>query len=136
MAEDALPGEQALREIVALCTSRGITPVLTAIPYPADEAQQQAINRAQLLADELNVAFVNLFDVEGLVNFETDCYDPASHLNPDGATKVTAYLGAWLAEHCGLADKRGNTRYTHWDAALAQYEQLRKAQWSAQSLID
>ena len=136
MAADTLPGEQALRDIVALCESRGITPVLTAIPYPADEAQQMAINRAQLLADELDVAFVNLFDVEGLVDFETDCYDPASHLNPDGATKVTAYLGAWLREHCQLADKRGDARYAHWDAALDEYEQLRRVKWSEQSLID
>ncbi len=136
MAQSELPGEQALRDIVELCCQRGIMPVLTAIPYPADEAQQMAINRAQLLSDELGVPFVNLFDVEGLVDFETDCYDPASHLNPDGAAKVTAYLGAWLKEHCALEDRRGDARYAHWDAALDEYEQMRKAQWSEMSLMD
>ena len=136
MAQETLPDEQALREMIGLCRRKGITPVLTAVPYPADDAQQRVMNRAQLLADELDVAFVNLFDVEGLVDFETDCYDPASHLNPDGATKVTAYLGAWLMEHCSLADKRGDARYAHWDMALAEYEQLRSAQWSEQSLLD
>ena len=102
----------------------------------ADEAQQQVINRAQTLANELNVQYVNLFDAEGLVDFETDCYDPASHLNPDGATKVTAYLGTWLTAQFDLVDKRGDARYAHWDAALGEYEQMRKAQWSAMSLID
>ena len=136
MAQQTLAGEPALREIISLCREKGIMPVLTGIPYPADEAQQQVINRAQTLANELNVQYVNLFDAEGLVDFETDCYDPASHLNPDGATKVTAYLGAWLSEQCALEDKRGDVRYAHWNAALAEYEQLRKAQWSEMSLID
>ena len=82
------------------------------------------------------MAFVNLFDEEGLVDFETDCYDPASHLNPDGAAKVTAYLGAWLAENCELVNKRSDARYAHWDAALAEYEQMRSAQWGGMSLLD
>ena len=136
LARQTLPGEQALRDIAALCREKGIELVLTAIPYPADEAQQQVMNRGALLADELDVPFVNLFDVEGLVDFEMDCYDPASHLNPDGASKVTAYLGAWLSENCGLTSKRGDIRYASWNAALAEYEQLRRDQWSAMSLMD
>ena len=135
-AVEVLPGEQALRDIVTLCRTKGIEPVLVAVPYPASREQQMVFNRAGLLAEELNVPLVNLLDVEGLVDFETDCYDPASHLNPDGATKVTAYLGAWLSEQYELEDKRGDMRYAHWDAALAEYEQLRKAQWSEMSLID
>ena len=135
MAPDELPGEQALRDIVALCREEGVAPVLTAVPYPADEAQQMAINRAQLLAQELDVPFINLFDVEGLVDFDTDCYDPASHLNPDGAAKVTAYLGAWLMEHCALEDRRGDSHYAHWDAALSEYEQMRRAQWDEKFLL-
>lgn len=136
MAQQELPGESALRAMVELCRQNGIAPVFTAVPYPASEEQQMAINRAQMIADELGVPFVNLFDVEGLVDFETDCYDPASHLNPDGATKVTAYLGAWLVEQFAFADKRDDARYAHWQAALDQYEQMRKAQWSEISLID
>lgn len=135
-AQQTLNGEGALREIIALCRDKGMEPVLTGIPYPADEAQQQVINRAQVLADELNVPYVNLFDVEGLVDFQTDCYDAASHLNPDGATKVTAYLGEWLTVHFDLADKRGDVRYAHWDAALDEYEKMRKVQWGEMSLID
>ena len=91
---------------------------------------------SEILADELNVPYVNLFDVEGLVDFQTDCYDATSHLNPDGATKVTAYLGEWLTAHFNLADKRGDARYAHWDAALDEYEKMRKVQWGAMSLID
>lgn len=136
MCDEEPAGAKWLRELVAFCREKGITPVLTGIPYPASEEQQMAINYAQRLAQELDVAYVNLFDVEGLVDFATDCYDEASHLNPDGATKVTAYLGAWLTEQYALEDKRGDARYAHWNAALEEYSQLRKAQWSAQSLID
>lgn len=136
MACEKLEGEDALRDIAAFCRSKGITLVLTALPYPADEEQQKVINRAQLLSDELNVPFINLFDEADLVDFETDCYDPASHLNPDGATKVTAYLGYWLTEHFDLEDKRGDVCYAHWNAALAEYEQLRKERWSEISMLD
>lgn len=124
-----------LAQIITFCREQGIIPVLTAIPYPADENQQKVINGAQVIAEEYDVPFLNLFDVKDLVNFETDCYDAASHLNPDGASKVTAYLGAWLMEHCGLEDKRGEAVYSHWDAALAEYELLRDECWGSMTLL-
>ncbi|MGN0997844.1 MAG: hypothetical protein ACI4PG_13135 [Candidatus Ventricola sp.] len=135
MAAEPAAGEEALRAIIALCRERGVEPVLTAIPFPAETGQQQRMNRARLISQELDVPFVDLFDVPGLVDFETDCYDPASHLNPDGASKVTAYLGAWLAERYAIEDKRQDERFALWDEALAEYERIRASQWGAQSLL-
>ena len=128
-------GKQAVREIIALCRERGIELVLTAIPFPADETMQRAMNSAQAIAEECGVPFLNLFEVEGLVDFETDCYDPMSHLNPDGAAKVTAYLGAWLDEHFDFTDKRTDPRYAHWNEALAEYERIYEECWSEMSLL-
>ena len=93
------------------------------------------INRAQLIAERYDISFVNLLDVPGLVDFETDCYDQASHLNPDGATKVTAYLGQWLSQTGVLEDHRGDETYAHWDAALAEYVLLRDAKWGEMTLL-
>lgn len=127
-------GKQALRRIIGLCQERGIQVILTAIPYPADEETQRMMNSAELIAQETGVEFLNLFDVEGLVDFEIDCYDEASHLNPDGAAKVTHYLGAQLADRFGVADRRGDARYAHWDEALEEYEALHREQWGPYKL--
>ncbi|MFR5795290.1 MAG: hypothetical protein ACLUI3_06835 [Christensenellales bacterium] len=62
VAADELPGEAALRRIIDTCRSNGIEPVLMALPAPVSEEEQMEMNRAQLLADELGVPFLNLFD--------------------------------------------------------------------------
>lgn len=125
-------GKQALRRIISLCKERGIGVVLTAIPYPADQETQKMMNSAQLIADATGTAFLNLFDVEGLVDFETDCYDEASHLNPDGASKVTDYLGEQLTRNFGVKDRRGDPRYAHWDDVLKEYEEHHEDVWGGQ----
>lgn len=120
--ETETPGREALRAIIGLCRERGIEVALTAIPYPAEAQRQRAMNGIQGLADACGVEYLNLFDVQGLIDFSTDCYDPMSHLNPNGAVKVTAYLGAWLAGNLCLSDKRGDPAYASWNEALAEYE--------------
>lgn len=106
VAADELPGEAALRRIIDTCRSNGIEPVLMALPAPVSEEEQMEMNRAQLLADELGVPFLNLFDEATGIDFTTDCYDYLGHMNPDGATKLTAFLGAWLSERYELTDHR------------------------------
>ena len=93
------------------------------------------MNRVQALAQELGVPFLNLFDVEGLVDFDTDCYDYLGHMNPDGATKITAYLGRWLTERYALEDRRGDAAYAHWNDRLALYEAAREEQWGGMTLL-
>lgn len=134
--ESEQPGEQALVRIAALCRENGIEPVFIAIPAPVSEEEQKHMNRVHALAAELGVPFVNLFDVEGLVDFDTDCYDYLGHMNPDGATKITAYLGQWLTAHYDLTDRRGDAAYAHWNDRLALYEAAREAQWGEMTLLD
>ena len=134
-SQEEQPGEAALRRIAALCRENGIEPVFMAIPAPVSEEEQMHMNRVQGLADELGVPFINLFDVEGLVDFETDCYDYLGHMNPDGASKITAYLGRWLTERYALEDRRGDAAYAHWDERLALYEAERAARWDGMTLI-
>ncbi|MDO5377304.1 MAG: hypothetical protein Q4G52_03115 [Clostridia bacterium] len=123
------PGRDALRRIISLCEELEIPVALIAIPYPADADAQLSMNSASFIAEEWNVPFLNLFDVPDLVDFSSDCYDAGSHLNPDGAAKVTAYLGAWLCERFDLPDHRTDDRYASWDDALTRFEQAFHAQW-------
>lgn len=128
MTGEELPGHQALREIAALCRARGVEPVFVALPGHASEQEQQNINSVQRVADELGVPFVNMLNM-GITDNQTDCYDWQGHLNPDGASKATAALGAWLDEHYDLPDRRGDGAYAHWNERLAQYEAYRAENW-------
>lgn len=135
VSEEELPGTQALRRIAALCRERGIEPVFVAIPAPISQEEQRNVNGVARVAQELGVPFVNLLDVEGLVDYETDCYDEVGHMNPDGASKVTAYLGDWLAGHYTLEDRRGTSGSAVWDERLALYEDFRAEQWGAMTRL-
>lgn len=49
-----------------------------------------------------------------IVDFETDCLDPASHLNPSGGRKVTDYLGKYIIENYDIKDRRDDINYAEW----------------------
>ena len=136
MNTEEMEGKDSLRAIAALCRENGIEPVFMAIPAPISEQEQMNVNSVQLVADELGVPFINMLDVEGLVDFDADCYDSLGHLNPDGASKVTAYLGAWLAEHYDFADKREDAAYADWNKTLAEYEAYREEVWGGMTRLD
>lgn len=129
MTQEELPGHQALREIAALCRARGIEPVFMALPGHASGQEQMDMNSVQRVADELGVPFVNMMRMD-IVDNQTDCYDWQGHLNPDGASKATAFLGVWLKAHYDLPDRRGDSAYAHWDDNLARYEAYRAENWT------
>lgn len=128
-------GVPALKKIISFCRENEIEPVMMVVPYPASERAQELINYAHLVAEETDTPFLDMMDVPGLVDYQTDCYDEGSHLNPDGATKVTAYLGKWLNENCVLPDRRNDENYAHWNEALEEYEILREMQWGDATLL-
>lgn len=131
-----MEGKDSLRKIAALCRENGVEPVFMAISAPISEQEQMNVNSVQLVADELGVPFINMLDVEGLVDFDSDCYDALGHLNPDGASKVTAYLGQWLSEHFDLEDKRSQAAYDHWNENLSAYETYREEVWGDMTRLD
>lgn len=130
-AEEELPGAQALRDIAALCRENGVEPVFIALPGHASEAEQMAMNSAERVAQELGVPFVNMMQM-GITDNQTDCFDEMGHLNPDGASKATAFLGEWLTTQYDFEDKRGDAAFAHWDENLKLYEAQREAIWTAQ----
>ena len=135
MTEGELPGVQALRNIAAYCRENGIEPVFMALPAPSSEQQQADMNSVQRLADELDVPFLNLFDEDTGIDFYTDCYDYLGHMNPDGASKLTHFVGQWLTEHYALDDCRGDDAYSAWNEKLAQYEAYRAENWENSEFV-
>jgi len=128
LAAAAQPGEAPLREIAQLCRANGVEPVFVALPGHASNEEQMAMNRATLVAEEMGVPFLNMMQL-GVIDYDTDCCDWQGHLNPDGASKTTAYLGAWLTENFALEDRRGDGAYAHWNENLNKYEDYRRMHW-------
>ena len=126
------PGKGALRRIIALCRSNGVLPILIAIPYPAPVEKQRMINSAAQIASQEGVTFLNLFNEEGLVNFESDCFDEASHLNPDGAVKITRFIG----EHLRFLSHRFNDEQEAlWQSVFQAFQIDWNSNWASLSRL-
>ncbi len=54
------------------------------------------------------------------LDMQQDYYD-TGHANIHGALKISAYLSAYLSEHYGFTDKRGDPAYADWDEAYENY---------------
>lgn len=115
-----------LDRIAALCREEGIELILVALPFttPADDElnRQAVVNGMADYAQDKGLAFVNLMHRTGEMEFDfsqdmADTY----HVNWQGMAKVTSWLGGYLAEHCGLPDRRGEEAYRRWNEALPAY---------------
>lgn len=98
-AQEELPGHDALRRIAALCRENGIEPVFVMLPAPISEQEQRNVRSVQAVADELGVPFLNMLDMSGVVNYETDCYDYLGHLNPGRRQQGDGLAGPVAAKH-------------------------------------
>lgn len=71
----------------------------------------------QKLADQYHIPFldfnVNQYDTG--FNWSTDTRDGGNHLNYNGATKMTKYLGKYLNENYNLKDHRQDKAYHQWN---------------------
>lgn len=74
-------------------------------------------NTVSSYAKKYNVPFLDMnIDNYGTgFNWMTDTRDAGNHLNHSGATKVTKFIGEYLAEHYDLVDHRGNPKFIDWD---------------------
>lgn len=113
-----------IEKFITYCRDHDIIPVLIAVPFPATEYDQYVIKGVEDVSKKFDVPFINLF-YENIVDFDTDCYDKNSHLNPSGARKVTDYLGRYLSENFNLTDYRSNPKYAkNWNEWYADYKAL------------
>ncbi|MDO5378720.1 MAG: hypothetical protein Q4G52_10345 [Clostridia bacterium] len=125
--EEGGAGFQYLRMMIEECQSRGIDVLLIHLPYPSTEEDQMAANAVQYIAEEYGVNYVDFVSLDQVVDYEVDCYDSFSHLNPSGARKVTDFLGRYIADHYDIPDRRGDERYRHWASDVDVYTELKLA---------
>ena len=111
--------EHWLREIMDLCSRRGIRLWLVKSPSNVTPEGKQALNAVAALAEQAGVTFTDFnedYAVMGLT--EQDFYD-ASHLDGQGAARFTAYFGAQLMEQ--YPDLPRAPEDSDWAADLARY---------------
>ncbi len=106
---------------------QGIQVVLTNLPYPCPNNNEEQLytNAVVYTAEEYGVDYLDFVYMDQIVDYSTDCYDPASHLNPSGAWKVTDFIGQHLAEAYDLPDHRGEPAYAPWDSNYAAYRKAK-----------
>ncbi len=126
-------GVEYLRRIVEECQSRGIKVVLTFLPFPAQEDQQKIAAYAGEIAKEYGVDYLNFLQMD-LVDYDTDCFDSYSHLNVSGGHKITSFMGKYLTETCGVADRRQDGA-ANWDEDYADYQRYKINRLQAQESL-
>jgi len=114
-------GFEYIRRIIEECQQREIEVLLTFLPFPSDADDQMAANTVSSIAEEYGVSFIDFVSLDQVVDYNTDCFDPSSHLNPSGAQKVTDYLGRYLIDHYDVEDRRGDARYSGWNEDYQAY---------------
>lgn len=119
--EEGGVGFEYLRMMIEECQSRDIDVLLIHLPYPCIEEDQMAANTVNYIAEEYGVNYVDFVNLDQVVDYEVDCYDSYSHLNPSGARKVTDYLGRYIADHYDIPDRRDDESHRHWTADVDTY---------------
>ena len=116
-----------LRRFIEHCQNLGIQVMLTNFPYPCSNLSEEQLytNAVMYTAEEYGIEYFDFVYMDQIVDYSTDCYDPASHLNPSGAWKVTDFIGQRLSEAYSLADHRGEAAYASWDSDYAAYCDLK-----------
>lgn len=133
--EEDTTGISYLRRMIEECQDKGIEILLVYLPFPAVEWSQMEAHRVYDIAEEYGVGYINFLDMD-LVDYDTDCYDPNSHLNPSGAHKVTDYLGEYISGHYAIEDRRGQEAYSGWHSDYNDYKAFKAENLKRQTALD
>ncbi len=115
------------RKVIELCKEKGIPLLVVAAPYILTAEEQMRFNRAEAIAQEYDVPFINynkIYDNLAL-DFATDFADP-EHLNESGNIKFTEKLGEYLIANYDLNDRREQPLWKSWEKNAQHFVQSKK----------
>ena len=118
---DEMQGVIYLRKIIEDCQSRGISVLLTYLPYPTDKIGKKESNMIQQIADEYGVEYINFTNMD-VVNYDTDYSDSFSHMNITGQKKVSEFLGNYIVENYDIEDRRDDMLAAQWNDWYSVYK--------------
>lgn len=128
-------GENAweyLDKIRKLCAEKGIRLILikapSLFPYWYDEYEEQVVEYAA----KHSLTYLNFLKLqeETGIDYRTDTYDAGLHMNLSGAEKLARWLGRYLRDEVGLADRRDEAGLCAlWEEKIACYEADKEEQY-------
>lgn len=110
-----------IRRFIHDCRENDIQPVLVFLPYMGVKENLEGANEIYRVAEEEGVPYLNMVYEDGLVDYDSDFSEATVHLNVAGATKVSDYLGQYLADTFALEDHRGDPAYQQWEEYDRRY---------------
>ncbi len=122
---DETTGVKYLCKMIEDCQQHNIEVLLIYLPFPASEVPQMEANRVYDIAEEYDVHYINFLDMD-IIDYNTDCYDSNSHLNPSGARKITDYLGQYITRNYDIPDRRMEVAYQDWHDAYKKYNAFKQ----------
>lgn len=134
--EESGVGYAYLRRIIEECRMRGTEILLVHLPHLASKKAQMSANTVSSIAEEYGVNYIDFVRMDSVVDYATDCYDLSAHLNPSGGWKVTDYIGQYLSERYGLADRRSDPAYAHWQEDYRDYAAYKLERIAAQNELN
>lgn len=125
-----------IKKIKAMCDENDISLIIMLSPYVATCDEQKNHNAMKVLADELQVDFLNLID-QNVVDYSIDMFD-RGHCNLAGGILVTDYLGDYLATHYGARFETADKAVAAaWDKNYEEYtDDLEKKLGDEQNLFN
>ena len=125
VAELTESNRQWLEDLYQLSQEENFELVLFLTPTALGLDHQMQINATKEFANKKGITFFNFNDLvnEIQIDYSNDFVD-TTHLNGNGAAKVTNYLGAYISERFGVADHRGEEAYHQWEQSYRDYERV------------
>ena len=116
-----------LTDMVSFCKEQGISVMLCKMPKAAWTNLRH--DATQYFADQLDIPFIDFnlttLEEELKIDWARDFYDN-THLNVNGANKITAYLEKFIGQHFDLEDVRENPRYDFMIDDISEHEIVMK----------
>lgn len=120
-----------LKSIKAFCEKHGARLILVSTPSTANWNTERH-NGMKKTAEQLGLDYLDLNTLrkDVPIDWNRDTNDKGDHLNYYGATKVTDFLGRYLASTGLVANHKGDQSYAHWDSELDAFNKLVASQQS------
>lgn len=112
-------------KIVQLCEENDVELVLCLLPMSEGKNYKKYVKRANSLiqhAEEKGLQTVNFELLREEINLDySSDFDNSTHLNINGAVKVTRYIGEYLTTKYQITDHRGEEAYSSWNDDYQNY---------------
>ena len=126
-----------LDRIKALCEEHGASLILYYAPAVTITNPDRSLVISKY-ADERGIPFLDFntdyeLRQETGIDYYADIASDGGHMNLSGATKLSDYMGEYIAKNYGLTDKRQDPAYASWNTDYEEFQRVLEESSSAES---